>query len=95
MFEESASGAGLIDRLKPEIVGQVGDGVEREGQQVEDGKDGREVLLAVAEIVFEVVALGFQGVEASFSIFQRARPQAANSTTVSRPTGRSVMKLLR
>ena len=33
---------------QPEIVGQVGDGVEREGQQVEDGKDGREVLLAVA-----------------------------------------------
>ena len=64
MFEEPASGAGLIDRLQPEIVGQVGDGVEREGQQVEDGKDGREVLLAVAEIVFEVIALGFQGIEA-------------------------------
>ena len=38
--------------------------MECEGQQVEDGKDSREVLLAVAEIVFEVVALGFQGVEA-------------------------------
>ena len=75
MFEEPASGAGLIDRLKPEIVGQVGDGVEREGQQVEDGKDGREVLLAVAEIVFEVVALGFQGVEA-FVLDLPARPAA-------------------
>ena len=45
-------------------MGQVGDGVEREGQQVEDGEDGREVLLAVAEIVFEVIAFGFQDVEA-------------------------------
>jgi len=35
-----------------------------EGQQVEDGDDGGEVLLAMAEIVFEVIALGFQGVEA-------------------------------
>jgi hypothetical protein len=39
--------------------------------------------------------LVFRVLKLSFSIFQRARPQAANSTTVSRPTGRSVMKLLR
>src|SRR3954471_6134945 len=39
--------------------------------------------------------LFFRTLKLSFSIFQRARPQAASSATVSGPTSRSVMKLLR
>src|SRR3954447_6243879 len=39
--------------------------------------------------------LFFRTLKLSFSIFQRARPQAARSTTVSGPTSRSVTKLLR
>jgi hypothetical protein len=37
MFKEAASGAGLVDGLKPEVVGEFGNGVEGEGEQGEDG----------------------------------------------------------
>ena len=49
--------------------------MEGEGQQVEGGEDGGQVLLAVAEIVFEVIALCFQDVEAFVFDFP-ARPSA-------------------
>ena len=64
-FEETAACSCLVDGLQPKVIGEFGDGVEGEGQQVEGGKDGGQVLLAVAEIVFEVIALVFQGIEAS------------------------------
>ena len=51
--------------------------------------------LPMAEIVLEVVALGFQDIEPFILIFQRARPQAASWATLSRSTARSVTKLLR
>jgi hypothetical protein len=54
MLEEAASGAGPLDSLQPKVVGELGNGVEGEGQQVEDGEDSGQVLLAVAEIVLEV-----------------------------------------
>ena len=38
--------------------------MEGEGGEVEDGEDRGQMMLAVAEIVLEVVALGFQGIEA-------------------------------
>ena len=44
-------------------IGQVEGGVGGERQQVLDDEDGGEVRLAVAEIVFGVVALGFQHIE--------------------------------
>jgi len=47
----------------PEIIGDVADGMEGEGQQVEAGEYGSQVLLAVAEVVFEVVAVVLEGVE--------------------------------
>jgi hypothetical protein len=59
--------------LQPKIVGEFGNGVEGERQQVEGGEDGRQVLLSVAEIVLEVITLGFQGVEA-FVLDLPARP---------------------
>src|SRR5271169_3763143 len=63
-FEETAACSCLVDGLQPKVIGEFGDGVEGEGQQVEGGEDGGKVLLAVAEIVFEVIALVFQGIEA-------------------------------
>jgi hypothetical protein len=66
-----------------------------EGQQVQGHQDGREVALAVTEAVLDVVSLGLENVKVSFSIFQRARPQAASSATLWGPTGKSVTKLLR
>src|SRR5271170_2950420 len=60
-FEEAVACSCLVE---PKVIGEFGDGVEGEGQQVEGGEDGGQVLLAVAEIVFEVIALVFQGIEA-------------------------------
>ena len=45
MLEEAASGAGPVDSLPPKVVGELGNGVEGEGQQVEDGEDSGQVLL--------------------------------------------------
>jgi hypothetical protein len=53
--------------LEPKVIGEFSDGVEGEGQQVEGGEDVGEGLLAVAEIVLEVIALGFQGIKLKFS----------------------------
>ena len=47
----------------PEIIGDVAEGMEGEGQEVEAGEDGGEVLLAVSEVVFEIVAAVLEDVE--------------------------------
>ena len=44
------------------LVNQLLHGVQQEGQQVEGGQQGRQMLLAVAEIVRQMVALGFERV---------------------------------
>jgi hypothetical protein len=69
--------------------------MECEGEQVHGGEHHGEVLLAVAEVVFEVVAVGLEDVKLSFSIFHRALAQATISATVSRVTGSEVTKALR
>ena len=61
--------------MEPKVIGEFSDGVEGEGQQVEGGEDGGQVLFAVAEVVFEVIALCFQDVEA-FVFDLPARPSA-------------------
>ena len=61
--EEADARVGNGAGLAPERFGEVGNGVEREGEQVEDGEHGGEIGFAVAEIVFEVVAFGLEGVE--------------------------------
>jgi hypothetical protein len=38
--------------VAPHRVGNIADGVDGEGQQVQDDEDGGEVFLAMAEIVF-------------------------------------------
>ena len=68
--------------------------MEREGEQVEGDQDAGQCFLAVAKIVLEIVSVGLEHVEVSFSIFHRARPQAASSATLSGVTARSVTKLL-
>ena len=47
--------------------------MNREGDQIESGEDRREVVFSVAEIVLEIVPLGFQGVE-SFVLDFPPRP---------------------
>lgn len=103
VIEESAAGSGLVAGLGPQPFGQFGDRVAGECNEIEDDEHGGEVVTAVAEIVFEVVAFGLQRIEGLVldprlrggGLFQRALPQAASSTTLLRSTGRSVTKLLR
>jgi len=47
----------------PQFVGDIAGGMKREGQKVEGGENGGQALFAVAEIVFDVVAFGFQYIE--------------------------------
>ena len=61
--EETDSGACDFDGGFPGLVGELGGQVNCEGDQIESGEDRRQVVFSVAEIVFEIVPLGFQGVE--------------------------------
>ena len=63
IVEELAAGAELLPGGAPEFVGDVADGVNGEGQQVQSRQDGGEVALAVTEIVLDVVSLGLENVE--------------------------------
>ena len=63
IVEELAAGAELLPGGAPEFVGDVADGVNGEGQQVQGRQDGGEVALAVTEIVLDVVSLGLENVE--------------------------------
>src|SRR5271165_3000505 len=47
----------------PEVVADVADGMDREGQQVQAHQDGCEIFLPVSETVFKVVTLVLQEVE--------------------------------
>ncbi len=47
----------------PRPVVQFANGVTGESQQMEDREHARQVLFAVTEVVFEVVALGLQDIE--------------------------------
>src|SRR5580658_5234486 len=61
--EERPACSELLPGGAPQLVGDVADGVDREGQQVQRYQDGGEVLLAVAEVVLDVVSLGLEDVE--------------------------------
>src|SRR5665213_1092580 len=60
VLEEPVCGAAGYDGLPPGQDGKISGGVEGEGQQVERQKDAGQGLLAVAEIVLEVVAVGLE-----------------------------------
>ncbi len=64
VFEEAFSGALGLAGLDPQAFETVADGVHGEGQQVHGGEQHGEVLLAVAEIMFEMIAVVFEDVEA-------------------------------
>jgi hypothetical protein len=78
----------------PVVVDEVGHRVHGECDEVHGHEHGRQMLFAVAEVVLEVVMV-LSVLKVSLSIFQRARPLAANSTTLSFVTAKSVTKLLR
>ena len=63
MLEEAVLGAAGGHGGAPGADAEVGNGVEREREQVEADQKARQGLLAVAEVVLEVVALGLEDVE--------------------------------
>ncbi len=81
---------------------RIADGMKREGQQLHRGEHHGEVLLAVAEVVLEVVAVGLEDVEAfvldlgrtSWFDLPPGPGQATISAAVSRVTGSEVTKAL-
>src|SRR3954449_3144713 len=85
IFEEP--GPHLHHRLAPEIFGQIADGMEGESQKVERNKHGGKIDFAVAEVVFEMVAVVLQDVEA-FILDLSARP--ATDGEVDHRVGRDV-----
>lgn len=64
MLEEALAGAGRGSGVDPELFETIADRVTGEGQEVHGGEHHGEVLLAVAEIVFEVVAVVLENVDA-------------------------------
>ncbi len=64
MLEEARPSPPGGSGVDPELFETVADRVNGKGQQVEGCEHHGEVLLAVTEIVFEVVAVGFEDVEA-------------------------------
>ncbi len=76
-------------------VSQIEHGMGEEGQQDQAGQQGGEMLLAVAVVVLEVVALGLERLLFSFSIFQRLRPAATRAMTLSALIGSELAQALR
>ena len=94
MPEESLARPDLVCLGPSKRNGQITDSVPGESQQVQLAHYSAEILIAVHEVVFQVVTPVFRALKLSFSIFHRALPRAASSTTVSRSTGKSVFYLI-
>ena len=93
-LKESCALPNGLAGLLPKRLQAVACGVEGEGQQVHGRERPGQVFLSMAEVVGQVIAviLQFNTLKLSFSIFQRARAQAAISTTFFAVTGRLVTK---
>jgi hypothetical protein len=61
--EERAAWSEFFPGCAPELITEIASGMKSEGQKVEGHKDGGQVLLAVTEIMLEMVAFGFQYIE--------------------------------
>jgi hypothetical protein len=64
IFEEPAAGAHLLPRLAPEIFGQIADGMEGESEKVQRNEHGGKIDFLVPEVVFEMVSVVLQDIEA-------------------------------
>jgi hypothetical protein len=73
IFEEPAAGTHLLHRLAPEIFGQIADGMEGESEKVQGDEHGGKIDFAVPEVVFEMIAVVLQDIEA-FVLDLPARP---------------------
>jgi hypothetical protein len=58
MAEESPAGPKLFPRRAPEVIADVANRVKGEGQKVQGDEDGSEMLVAVTEVMFDMIAPG-------------------------------------
>ena len=82
MVKEWAVRPDLFPGRALQFVGDVAVGMKREGQKVEGNENRGKVLLAVAEIVFEMVTFGFEHVKCLIFNFPAGPAAAANATTL-------------
>src|SRR3954466_9410172 len=73
VFEEPTTGPHLLHRPAPQIFGEIADGMEGESEQVQGDEHGGKIGFPVSEVVFEMVAVVLQNVEA-FILDLPARP---------------------
>src|SRR3954451_19827503 len=64
VFEEPAAGSHLLHRPAPQIFGQIADGMEGESQKVQGDEHGAKIDFPMSEVVFEMVSVVLQDVEA-------------------------------
>jgi hypothetical protein len=94
-LEEALAGHQFASRGLPCPITEVADRMKGERRQIQRCQDAGEMLLPMPEVVFQVVALGLENVERLVLDLPTGTPAGGSSTTLSRCTGRSVMKLLR
>src|SRR3954454_5530368 len=75
VFEEPAAGSHLLHRPAPQIFSEIADGMEGESEKVQGDEHRGKIDFAVAEVVFEMVAVVLQDIEA-FILDLPARPAA-------------------
>jgi hypothetical protein len=76
------------------VVHQIKHGVKQKGEQVQGEQRGSQKLLAMAEIVLQVIAFGLEHMVFSFSTFQRVRPSRTKASTVVSVMAKSVIQAL-
>ena len=77
LFPEVAGTPGFHLRLPEQLATSLLNLVNQERQHHQERKDGRQVFLAVTEVVLKAVALVLQGIE-SFVLDLPARPSGAH-----------------
>jgi hypothetical protein len=89
LVEEVITWSELGAGRAPEVVADVADGMDGEGQQVQTHQDGGEILLPVSKAVLKVVALVLQYVE-RLVLGLPPRPAAGGKFDDSVATGRQI-----
>jgi len=77
MIEESLSGSFNFARFFPGCAATIHHGMEGEGQQVHGGEHHRQIFLAMAKIMFDMIAIVFQDIE-TFILNLPSRSTARN-----------------
>ena len=60
VVKERYPGVQALAQLVILLTGQIHDGMQQKGEHIEDDEHGGEVLLAMAEVVFEMIAVVFE-----------------------------------